>query len=98
MRNGTQKTTTAKKARAKLKLPPKPVFDMPRRRKNGAVSAEVQAAYDEYLTQLRDWLYALPDEVFDRECRKLSRTDLFNLNWKNSYEAYQNGDRMNETA
>ena len=98
MKNGTQKTTTVKKARAKLKLPPKPVFVAQHRRENGLLTTEDAAAYGEYLTQLRDWLYALPDKEFDRESRNLSDTDRFCLGWKISYDAHHNGNHQHETA
>ena len=98
MKNGTQKALITKTTKAKQKLSIKPVFVAQRPRKNGLLVAADAVAYGEYLTQLRDWLYALPDEQFDRELRKLSRTDLSNLNWKNTYDAHHNGDQMHETA
>lgn len=94
MKNGTHKT--AKKTQARLKLPPKPVFTMPRRQKNGLLSDEDGKAYAAYIQQLRDWLWALPDERFDRELRKLSRLDLHQVNVLNTYENYQNGGPMRE--
>lgn len=96
MKNGTRKKSPAKKAAARKKLPPKPVFQEPRRQKNGLLSEEDGAAYGEYIRQLRDWLWALPDARFDRELRKLSRNDLFQVNVLNTYENYQNGGPMRE--
>ena len=95
MKNGTSKTLPAKNG-AKPELPPKPVFTMPRRQKNGLLSAEDGAAYAAYIQQLRDWLWALPDARFDRELRKLSRNDLHQVNALNTYEDYQNGGHIRE--
>lgn len=100
MKNGTRKTMSAKmpakKTAGRLKLPPKPVFVEPRRRKNGLLSKDDAAAYNEYIQQLRDWLWALPDARFDREIRKLSLRDVHSVNWLNTYENYQNGGPMRE--
>ena len=95
--NGTRKITRVKKTATKLKLPPKPVFVEPNR-KNGILTKAEAAAYDEYIVQLRDWLYALPEPRFDRELRKLSLTDLHHVTWLNTYENYQNGGQMREVV
>ena len=100
MKNGTRKTMSAKmpakKTAGRLKLPPKPVFVEPRRRKNGLLSKEDAAAYAAYIKELRDWLWALPDTRFDREIRKLSSNDLHQVNALNTYDDYQNGGPLHE--
>jgi hypothetical protein len=59
-----------------------------------ALTEEEAAIYNEYIVQLRDWLYALPDARFDRERRKLSLADLNHITCLNTYESYQNGGQM----
>lgn len=94
--NGTQKTLPDKTTPVRQKLPPKPVFTMPRRQKNGLLLAADAKAYAAYIQQLRDWLWALPDARFDREIRKLSSLDLHQVNSLIPYEDYQNGGPLRE--
>jgi hypothetical protein len=96
MKNGNK--TRTKKTPARQKLPPKPVFTMPRRQKNGLLSEADGKAYAAYILQLRDWLWALPDARFDREIRKLSSLDLYQVNALNTYEDFQNGGPMRVIA
>ncbi len=95
--NGTRNSARAKQAAPKPKLPPKPV--LPELHwKNGMLTEAEAALYNEYIVQLRDWLWALPDARFDRERRKLSPTDLNYINCLNTYESYQNGGQMREVV
>jgi hypothetical protein len=43
-------------------------------------------------------LWSLPESRFDREIRKLPPTEVFHLNWLNTYTNYQEGGPMREVA
>jgi hypothetical protein len=98
MRNGTHKNASAKKAIRKRVSPGKPVFNLTSPGKNGRLTPEQAVAYEKYLRDLRAWLWSLPESRFDREIRKLSATDLFHLNWQNTFDNYQKAGPMRALA
>jgi hypothetical protein len=98
MKNGTRKSQRAKRPARKQTVLTKPAFNLPRPGKNGRPTPEYAEAYEKYLRDLRTWLWSLPESRFDREIRKLPPTEVFHLNWLNTYTNYQEGGPMREIA
>ncbi|NOT59916.1 MAG: hypothetical protein HOP19_06785 [Acidobacteria bacterium] len=94
--NGTSTTARAKKTAPKPVKFTKPTYEATPPHQKRRVTKEEGAAYAQYIQDLRDWLWSLPDKQFDKEILSLTPTEVSSITWLNTYESYQSGGQMRE--